>query len=167
MPLLPTQQRKQGEAVIERVRAILITPCGGMLAIRRDKPGQPTYWVLPGGHVDPSDADLEAALVREIREEIVGEPQIASLLHIAQGDGERQYFYLARIASWSFGARSGPEFSEAGRGGYELEEIPLTASGLESIDLKPARIADLLRDVVISERDLFTMPDLRTAPAVS
>jgi ADP-ribose pyrophosphatase YjhB (NUDIX family) len=153
--------------VIERVRAILVTPAGTMLAIRRDKAGQPAYWVLPGGHVEPGDSDLEAALTREIREEIVGEPRIASLLHILDGDGERQYFYLARIASWSFESRTGPEFAESGRGGYALEEVPLTASGLAAVELKPAAVADLLRHAVRSGLDLFSMPDLRSAPAAS
>lgn len=50
--------------MIERVRAILITPSGTMLTIRRNRPGQPVYWVLPGGHVDTGDADAETALRR-------------------------------------------------------------------------------------------------------
>jgi 8-oxo-dGTP pyrophosphatase MutT (NUDIX family) len=28
---------------------------GCLLAIRRDRPDRATYWVLPGGHVDPGD----------------------------------------------------------------------------------------------------------------
>jgi 8-oxo-dGTP pyrophosphatase MutT (NUDIX family) len=115
--------------MIERVRALLVTPVGTMLAIRRDRPGQPVYWVLPGGHVDPGDADREAALRREIAEEIAGEPQVVSLVHILDGADERQYFYLARITTWSFEDRTGPEFSEPGQGEYRLEEIPLTRQG--------------------------------------
>jgi hypothetical protein len=37
---------------------------GCLLAIRRDRPDRATYWVLPGGHVDPDDQSLEAALSR-------------------------------------------------------------------------------------------------------
>jgi hypothetical protein len=37
---------------------------GCLLAIRRDRPDRATYWVLPGGHVDPGDQSLEAALSR-------------------------------------------------------------------------------------------------------
>jgi hypothetical protein len=69
--------------------------------------------------------------------------------------------------SWSFESRTGPEFAEGGRGGYGLEEIRLTASGLEAVDLKPAAIANLLRDAVRSGHDLFAMPDLRSAPTMS
>ena len=56
--------------MIERVRAVLVTPDGCLLAIRRDRPGRVTYCVLPGGHVDPGGRSLEAALSREISEEI-------------------------------------------------------------------------------------------------
>lgn len=152
--------------MIQRVRALLVTPAGTMLAIRRDRRGQPVYWVLPGGHVDPDDADAETALRREIAEEIAGEPQIVSLLHILEGGDERQYFYLARISNWSFEDRTGPEFGEPGRGKYRLEELPLTSDGL-SVNLKPDPVAVLLREVIGTGRDLFALPDLRRSPAVS
>jgi 8-oxo-dGTP pyrophosphatase MutT (NUDIX family) len=153
--------------MIERVRAVLVTPEGSMLTIRRDRPTQATYWVLPGGHVDPADQSKEAALSREISEEIAGEADIYSLLHVLDSESgdERQYFYLGRIASWSFASRTGPEFSEPGRGTYQLEQIPLTAAGLGAIDLKPTTIAALLRDAIGSGRDLFTLPDLRSTPS--
>ncbi len=153
--------------MIERVRAVLVTPDGCLLAIRRDRPDRATYWVLPGGHVDPGDQSLEAALSREISEETGGMADITSLLQVLEsgaGD-ERQYFYLGRITSWDFAARTGPEFSEPGRGTYQLEQIPLTDAGLGAIDLKPAAVAGLLRDAIASGRDLFTLPDLRTALA--
>ena len=117
--------------MIKRVRAVLGTPDGCLLAIRRDRPDRATYWVLPGGHVDPGDQSLKAAHSREISEEIAGEADITSLLQVLDsgaGD-ERQYFYLGRIASWDFAARTVPEFSEPGRGTYQLEQIPLTAAG--------------------------------------
>jgi len=154
--------------MIERVRAVLVTPDGCLLAIRRDRPGRATYWVLLGGHVDPGDQSLEAALSREISKEIAGEAEITSLVQVLEsgaGD-ERQYFYLGRITSWDFTSRTGPEFGEPGRGSYQLKQIPLTAAGLGVIDLQPTAIARLLRDVITtSGRDLFTLPDLRSGPA--
>ena len=87
-----------------------------------DRPDRATYWVLPGGHADPEDQNIEAA-------------------------------------------RTGPEFGEPGRGTYQLEQISLTAAGLDAIDLKPPAVAGLLRDAVASGRDLFTLPDLRSTPA--
>ncbi|MFD0022957.1 NUDIX domain-containing protein [Streptomyces sp. NPDC058382] len=134
--------------MIERVRAVLITADETMLVIRRTRPGIPEYWVLPGGGVEPSDESREAALHREIHEEIAGKADIIRLLHTMESDDERQLFYLARIATWSFDDRTGPEFSAAGRGEYALEEIPLTTEGLDGIDLKPEEITHVLRGAI-------------------
>ncbi|MET8298177.1 NUDIX domain-containing protein [Streptomyces sp. NPDC005180] len=131
--------------MIERVRAVLVTADDTMLVIRRTKPGVPEYWVLPGGGVEPGDESREAALHREIHEEIAGKADIVRLLHTMESDEERQLFYLARIQTWSFEDRTGPEFSAEGRGEYALEEIPLTVEGLDGISLKPDEIAHVLR----------------------
>ncbi|MET7534498.1 NUDIX hydrolase [Streptomyces goshikiensis] len=132
----------------ERVRAVLVTSEETMLVIRRTKPDIPEYWVLPGGGVEPSDESREAALHREIHEEIAGKTDIVRLLHTMESDDERQLFYLARIATWSFEDRTGPEFSAEGRGEYALEEIPLTVEGLDGIDLMPEEIAHVLRGAI-------------------
>ncbi|WP_405195350.1 NUDIX domain-containing protein [Streptomyces anulatus] len=137
--------------MIERVRAVLVATDDTMLVIRRTRPGIPEYWVLPGGGVEPSDASREAALHREIHEEIAGKADIIRLLHTMESDDERQLFYFARIATWSFDDRTGPEFSAEGRGEYALEEIPLTAEGLDGIDLKPEEIAHVLRGAISAE----------------
>ncbi|MFI8433991.1 NUDIX domain-containing protein [Streptomyces sp. NPDC079020] len=134
--------------MMERVRAVLVTADDTVLVIRRTRPGIPEYWVLPGGGVEPSDASREAALHREIHEEITGKADIIRLLHTMESDDERQIFYLARISTWSFDDRTGPEFSAEGRGEYALEEIPLTMAGLDGIDLKPEEIAHVLRGAI-------------------
>ncbi|MEU6920120.1 NUDIX domain-containing protein [Streptomyces sp. NPDC046631] len=134
--------------MIERVRAVLVTADDTMLVIRRTRPGIPVYWVLPGGGVEPTDESREAALHREIHEEIAGKADIIRLLHTMESDDERQLFYLARIATWSFDDRTGPEFSAEGRGEYALEEIPLTLEGLDGIDLKPEEITHVLRGAI-------------------
>jgi 8-oxo-dGTP pyrophosphatase MutT (NUDIX family) len=134
--------------VIERVRAILVTPADTLLLIKRTRPGVPLYWVLPGGGVEPTDASLEAALDREIREEIAGDAEIIGLLHTTDKNGVQERFYLARIRHWSFDDRTGPEFSETGRGEYLLEEVPLTVEALDAVNLKPDEIALLLREAI-------------------
>ncbi|MFG2111214.1 NUDIX domain-containing protein [Streptomyces sp. NPDC048718] len=134
--------------MIDRVRAVLVTAEDTMLVIRRTKPGIPAYWVLPGGGVEASDASREAALHREIHEEIAGKADIVRLLHTVESDTGRQIVYLARITTWSFEDRTGPEFSAEGRGEYALEEVPLTVEGIDGIDLKPEEIARVLRDAI-------------------
>jgi ADP-ribose pyrophosphatase YjhB (NUDIX family) len=147
--------------VKERVRAVLVTPDQHLLLIRRERPGQPAYWVLPGGGVDPTDPDREAALTRELHEELAATARIHSLLHIVEGSVEQQFIYLARALNWTFEDRTGPEFDDPARGTYRLDDIPLTAAALHAVDLKPDEIATLLDRHLAAGTDLFDLPDLR------
>ncbi|MFF0392317.1 NUDIX domain-containing protein [Kitasatospora sp. NPDC004615] len=131
-----------------RVRAVLLTPNDTMLLIKRIRPGIDPYWVIVGGKIEPTDASPEEALLREVREEIAGEAEIVSLLHTIETDDERQDFYLATIEKWSFADRTGPEFSQEGRGEYLLEEIPLTTNALDAVNLLPRDFAAVLRGAV-------------------
>jgi ADP-ribose pyrophosphatase YjhB (NUDIX family) len=147
-----------------RVRALLITPEGGLLTIRRVRPGQDPYWVLPGGGVEDGE-DLEAALARELREELAATADVHSLLYILDHGGDRQYFYLARARSWSASAadRSGPEFTDPARGEYHLQPVPLTPEALGRINLKPDGLAQFLLRYLGAGADLFVLPDLRAS----
>lgn len=146
----------------DRVRALLVTADDELLTIQRIRPGQDPYWVLPGGGVE-SGEDLETALARELREEIAATADVHSLLQVLERDGERQYFYLARVHTWSADAsdRTGPEFTDPGRGDYNLQLVPLTAKALAGISLKPDVIAERLLDYLRKGTDLFALPDLR------
>ena len=143
--------------MIECARAALLTPVGRLLLIRRTWPGGTPYWVFPGGHVEPDDPSLRAALIREVREETGAEPQIIGVLHVLADEHLRQYFYLASIRSWSDVGRTGPEFDDPDRGEYRLEEIPLTVEALDAISVEPEEIAALLRDAITTGTDLVTL----------
>ncbi|MFJ6621198.1 NUDIX domain-containing protein [Kitasatospora sp. NPDC091335] len=131
-----------------RVRAVLLTPNDTMLLIKRIRPGIDPYWVIVGGKIEPTDVSPEEALLREVREEIAGEAEIVNLLHTIETADERQDFYLATIEKWIFEDRTGPEFSQEGRGEYLLEEIPLTAAALDAVNLLPQDFAAVLREAV-------------------
>jgi 8-oxo-dGTP diphosphatase len=59
-------------AVVRRGDAILVTR-------RPDRPGRPGQWEFPGGKVEPGERE-EAALHREIREELGCDVQVGPLL---------------------------------------------------------------------------------------
>ncbi|MFD9602879.1 NUDIX domain-containing protein [Streptomyces sp. NPDC059970] len=140
----------------QRVRAVLITPDNHMLAIKRIRPGIAPYWVIVGGGVEESDPSHEAALLREVREEIAGDATIVRLLHkMENAKGEPEYFYLARIEAWDFENRTGPEFARSDRGQYRLEEIPLTAEAIGALNLLPEEISAVLRQA-LERGDLLT-----------
>jgi 8-oxo-dGTP pyrophosphatase MutT (NUDIX family) len=149
--------------MIERVRAVLVTPGNELLTIRRERPGTAIYWILPGGHVEPTDTSLEDALHREIWEELAGAATVHSLIRVVDEADDRQFIYLGRIDTWSFEDRSGPEFTEAGLGRYDLELIPLREDGLRSINLQPEAVTELLVDLIRQSIDPFDLPDLRVA----
>ncbi|MFF2744812.1 NUDIX domain-containing protein [Kitasatospora sp. NPDC058048] len=138
-----------------RVRAVLLTPHDTMLLIKRIRPGIAPYWVIVGGRIEPTDAGPEDALLREVREEIAGEAEIVRLLHTVETGDERQDFYLATVEKWSFEDRTGPEFSQEGRGEYLLEEIPLTTEALDAVNLLPRDFATVLR-AAVEGGDLLT-----------
>ncbi|MFE6750292.1 NUDIX domain-containing protein [Kitasatospora purpeofusca] len=131
-----------------RVRAVLLTPNDTMLLIKRIRPGVDPYWVIVGGKIEPTDSSPEEALLREVREEIAGEARIVRHLRTVETDTDHEDFYLATVEKWSFEERTGPEFSEEGRGEYLLEEIPLTGEAIGAINLLPREIAAVLRAAV-------------------
>ncbi|WP_274036711.1 NUDIX hydrolase [Streptomyces sp. MMBL 11-1] len=48
---------------------VAVTPDGQVLLIERDWPPYKGRWALPGGYVDPTDADSREAAARELEEE--------------------------------------------------------------------------------------------------
>lgn len=134
-------------------RAILIDDHGHLMLIKRTKPGQAPYWTAPGGGVEDSDASVEAALRRELAEELgasVTEPSQVFLFSSPSGTGVAvQHFFVARLVSVDESGRSGPEFSDPARGGYELDRVDLRGDDLAAIDLKPAAV----KEFILSNRE--------------
>ncbi|MCP2323796.1 8-oxo-dGTP pyrophosphatase MutT (NUDIX family) [Hamadaea flava] len=136
----------------ERVRAALLEG-DNLVVFRRQRPGVPVYWALPGGGVEPEDADLVAALRRELDEEMkaeIGEPVLLTSRETPYADGKSplQHLFAARLISLDFAKRHGPEFSDPSKGEYAVERIPLTKEALTDCRLFPPELADYLREHV-------------------
>lgn len=147
--------------VVQRVRALLITPAGRLLAIRRTKPHQAIYWVLPGGSIEASDESLEAAAHREICEETGGHADLHRLVHIATVAGGSHAIFLGRIQQWDPALRSGPELHKPDGGLYDLEELDLDPATLSDGRLWPVPTAAWLAGILRTGADLFAVTDLR------
>lgn len=139
-------------------RAILIDDQGRLVLIKRTKPGQEPYWTAPGGGVEDSDSSIEAALYRELSEELGAEAAGASQVFLFSSPSDAgvavQHFFVARLAMIDESARSGPEFSDPSRGGYDLDRIDLHSDELTSIDLKPTALKEFIlanREALLAE----------------
>lgn len=129
-------------------RAILIDDRGRLVLIKRTKPGREAYWTAPGGGVEDTDASPVGALYRELTEELGAKAEDASQVFLYSSPSDVgitvQHFFVARLISLDEAARSGPEFSDQSRGGYELDRIGLLSEELMSIDLKPAALKEFI-----------------------
>ncbi|TKG60263.1 NUDIX domain-containing protein [Prauserella endophytica] len=139
-------------------RAILIDDQGRLVLIKRTKPGQELYWTAPGGGVEDGDSSIEAALYRELSEELGAEAAGASQVFLFSSPSDSgvavQHFFVARLVTVDESARRGPEFIDASRGGYDLDRIDLRSDGLTSIDLKPTALKEFIlanREALLAE----------------
>jgi ADP-ribose pyrophosphatase YjhB (NUDIX family) len=134
----------------ERVRAVLLDG-DEIVLFRRTRPGVPVYWALPGGGLDEEDADLEAALLRELDEEL--KAQVGELVPLTsretvnlQGKVELQHLYVCRLISMDFDQRHGPEFSNPAKGEYAVERLPFTQAALLDRTLAPEPLGEYVLD---------------------
>lgn len=135
--------------VKQSARALLFDEHRRLVLIKRTKPGQEPYWVSVGGGLEPEDADVEAALHREVFEELGGKiDRVRQVLLITDDLPEGvglQHVFVARLLSADPEQRTGAEFTEPGRGTYEVVAVPATHDTLADIRLLPPRLADFLQ----------------------
>ncbi len=133
-------------------RAILIDDDDHLVLIKRTKPGKAPYWTAPGGGLEAEDSSPEAAMRRELAEELGAEAGPAlQVFFFSSPDGDRvatQYFFLTRLLKLNKDARTGPEFKDPSRGGYAIDRIDLRSDNLAEVDLKPTA----LRNFVLANR---------------
>ncbi|MEV8114486.1 NUDIX hydrolase [Streptomyces xiamenensis] len=139
--------------VVKRTaRAILLAADDTeLIVIKRTKPGQPPYWITPGGGVESSDATVLDALHREVFEELgakitdVVPAFVDTVPHLpepgrATPPGLKvQHFFVCRLASMDPALRHGPEVTDP-CGRYEIVRLPFTPQGLAAVDLVPATL---------------------------
>jgi 8-oxo-dGTP pyrophosphatase MutT (NUDIX family) len=129
-------------------RAILIDDQKRLVLIKRTKPGRATYWTTAGGGVEDTDGSVEAAMRREVFEELGAETGPASPVFLATGRTTRgvqvQHYFVARLVRLDLAARNGPELLDPSRGAYDPDFVDLSEDGLANIDLVPAALKDFI-----------------------
>ncbi|WP_243716247.1 NUDIX domain-containing protein [Actinomadura darangshiensis] len=131
------------------MRALLLDG-GALVLLRRTRPGRPVYWTTPGGKIEPTDAGPEAALRRELDEELGATAgPVRQVFACAEQSAELHRlntFYVCRLETMDLSRRHGPEFEDPANGRYDVDLVPCTPAGLAPIDLMPAMLAAYLRD---------------------
>jgi predicted house-cleaning noncanonical NTP pyrophosphatase (MazG superfamily)/ADP-ribose pyrophosphatase YjhB (NUDIX family) len=130
------------------VRALLLDG-DELVLFRRTRPDREPYWTTPGGGVEASDAGPEAALRRELDEElgaVAGELRQVFVLAEQTPVGDYLHtFYAGRLVSMDPGRRHGPELDNPARGRYDAERVACVPEAIGALDLRPRYLADYLR----------------------
>jgi 8-oxo-dGTP diphosphatase len=132
-----------------RARVVIVED-GRLALIRRVRPDR-TYYLFPGGGVEPGETPEQAA-IREAYEELGVDVALAELMHTEVFNGTRFHFYRARIVGGEFGTGAWPDHAnldEADRreGGtheavwFALDELARAPAELE---VRPQRLVDRL-----------------------
>ncbi|PDP89170.1 NUDIX hydrolase [Glycomyces fuscus] len=137
------------EIVKQSARALLFDSEQRLVLIKRTKPQQEPYWVTVGGGVETNDVSVEAALHREVLEELGGRiDRVRRVLLITDdlpGGIGIQHVFTARLTSMDLANRTGAEFNEPGRGTYEVVSVPATRDALTGVRLLPLQLAEFVR----------------------
>lgn len=150
------------EPIIKSSARVVLLDGATLLLFKRTRPGQAPYWTTIGGGVEPEDPGVEAALHREVFEEIGGTVHSAQLIHLITErvpDGLKvQYIFAARLASMDPGLRTGGEFGQPERGGYEIVRVPFTAESVRGIALVPASLRGFIAANIEAIRSVLDHP---------
>ena len=138
--------------VVKRTARAILLDSADLLLIKRTKPGQPPYWISPGGGVEPEDATVVDALHREVDEELGAKvtdvvPAFVDTVEHVREDGacgvKVQHFFVCRLESMDLSRRHGPEVDEPS-GEYEVVRVPFTRAGVASVEVVPPSLRSYL-----------------------
>ena len=134
--------------IIKRSARVILLDGDELVLMKRTKPGRDPYWVTIGGGVESSDVGVEAALHREVAEELGGSLHTPRLVHLITDDLDGgigvQHIFVARLKDMDLADRTGTEFSKPERGGYDVVRIPFTPAALTGIDLMPPQLTEFI-----------------------
>ncbi|MFD3733979.1 NUDIX domain-containing protein [Streptomyces sp. NPDC058632] len=154
--------------VVKRTARAVLLDDDHLILIKRTKPGVDSYWVTPGGGVEPEDSTVVDALHREVYEELGAKISnvvpcfVDTVEHIGADESATgvkvQHFFVCHLDSMDPSLRHGPEVDEPA-GEYQIVRVPFTRVGIASVHLVPLSLRHYLDGNIEGVRALHA-PDL-------
>lgn len=137
---------------------VVIVEDGRVLLIKRVRAGQ-TYYLFPGGGVEPGETPEQAA-VREAMEELGVSVALGRLTADGTFRGNQHFYFAATITGGVVGTGTGPEFTDypPERGTYT--PIWVDVGHLSGIDVRPRPLAESLADPGWTDRPTMHLVDV-------
>jgi ADP-ribose pyrophosphatase YjhB (NUDIX family) len=148
--------------VVKRSARVILLDGDELVLIKRTKPGREPYWVTVGGGVEADDESIEAALQREVFEELGGTVERAELVYLITDELDSgisiQHIFAARLVSMDLAARTGTEFSKPERGGYEVVRVPFAPAAVRELNLMPPQLAEFIAANTVAVASVLNTP---------
>ncbi|NKZ04199.1 NUDIX domain-containing protein [Actinomadura latina] len=142
--------KHSAEATVRRAVRALLLDGDALVLLRRTRPDRPVYWTTPGGKIEPSDASPEAALRRELDEELGATAgpvrQVFACAEQSPDLHRLNTFYVCRLLTMDLSRRHGPEFEDPSRGRYDVDLVQCAPAALAPLDLIPETLGAYLQD---------------------
>ncbi|MDX1701575.1 MAG: NUDIX domain-containing protein [Melioribacteraceae bacterium] len=128
-----------------RIRSGAIIEIDGKIALIKRVRSNHEYFVFPGGGVEEGES-LEAAAIREIKEELGIVIEIEKLLTTISFNNSMQYYFQAKYKTGVFGTGDGEEFkhTDTERGSYT--PVLMEKKNFKSYDIRPKELLTIIRD---------------------
>ncbi|MFD0534887.1 NUDIX domain-containing protein [Actinomadura luteofluorescens] len=105
---------------VRRGARALLLDGGSLVLLRRTVPGRPVYWTTPGGKIEPTDASTEAALRRELDEELGATAGPVRQVFACAEQSPELYrlntFYVCRLVTMDLSRGTAPSSTTPRRG---------------------------------------------------
>jgi 8-oxo-dGTP pyrophosphatase MutT (NUDIX family) len=131
---------------VSRRARVVIVDDGRVALIKRVRAGR-TYYLFPGGGVEPGETPEQAA-IREAHEELGVDVDLGTPRYEEDFDRSRFVYFDARIVGGEFGTGLWPDHADrddearARSGTHEPVWIPLAE--LDGLDVRPGALVELL-----------------------
>ncbi|MFI0352869.1 hypothetical protein [Actinomadura sp. 9N407] len=143
-----------------RLSAVIRTPDGLLLALRRPMPDGGRRHLLPGRGIGESDEPFDDTLRHILHRQLNAEVTIGALIHIARTGAEDEHVFVAHTGEHD----TLPDFGAPAPGGCFWDGIEVTPDAIHDAAFSPKEIGSLFAGNLRHGRPPWALPDIRSRP---